>query len=68
MEVTILGSGTGVPALKRNAAGLLIKVENENLLFDSGPGIIRKLLELGLTYHDIDYIFYTHFHTDHTLD
>jgi ribonuclease BN (tRNA processing enzyme) len=26
------------------------------------------LLELGVTYHDIDYIFYTHFHTDHTLD
>ncbi|MCQ9208171.1 MAG: MBL fold metallo-hydrolase, partial [Omnitrophica bacterium] len=54
--------------LKRNASGLIVKIENENLLFDTGPGIIRKLLELGITYHDIDYIFYTHFHTDHTLD
>ncbi len=68
MEVIILGSGTGTPTLKRNAAGLLIKIDNKNLLFDTGPGTVRRLLEIGLTYHDIDYIFYTHFHTDHTLD
>ncbi len=68
MELTILGSGTGAPFLKRNASGLVIKTKGENLVFDTGPGIIRKLLEIGITYHDIDYIFYTHFHTDHTLD
>lgn len=68
MEITILGSGTGIPNLKRNAAGILIKTEKEQLLFDTGPGIMRKLLELGITYHDIPYVFYTHFHTDHTLD
>lgn len=68
MEITILGSGTGTPSLKRGACGLLIKIENENLLFDTGPGIIGKLLKIGITYHDLDCIFYTHFHTDHTLD
>lgn len=68
MEIIVLGSGTGTPSLTRNAAGLIIKIENENLLFDTGPGIVRRLLELGITYQDIDYIFYTHFHTDHTLD
>lgn len=68
MQITVLGSGTGTPSLKRNASGLMIKIENEILLFDTGPGIIKKLLEVGITYQDIDYIFYTHFHTDHTLD
>lgn len=68
MEVTILGSGTGAPSLKRGAAGLIVKIGNQNLLFDTGPGIVRKLLDIGITYHDIDNIFYTHFHTDHTLD
>jgi len=68
VQITILGSGTGIPTLARNAAGLLIRIEKENLLFDTGPGILRRLLEKGITYHDIDYIFYTHFHTDHTLD
>lgn len=68
MQVIILGSGTGAPSLRRNAPGLIIRRENQNLLFDTGPGIIRRLLEIGITYHDLDYIFYTHFHTDHTLD
>ena len=68
MQITILGSGTGAPSLERNAAGLIVKIENKNLLFDSGPGTVRRLLEIGVTYHDIDSIFYTHFHTDHTLD
>lgn len=68
MEITILGSGTGVPSLKRNASGLLIKIENKTLVFDTGPGTIKNLLKAGVTYHDVDCIFYTHFHTDHTLD
>jgi ribonuclease BN (tRNA processing enzyme) len=68
MEITILGSGTGMPSLKRNASGISIKIEKDNLLFDTGPGTIKRLLEIAITYHDINYIFYTHFHTDHTLD
>ena len=68
MEIIILGSGTGAPSLERDAAGIVVKIGRENLLFDTGPGTVRKLLNLGLTYQDIDYIFYTHFHTDHTLD
>lgn len=78
MEITILGSGTGIPSLKRNAAGLIINPlkalhqasgrDHPALLFDTGPGIVKRLLEVGVGYHDIEYIFYTHFHTDHTLD
>ncbi|MBN3038489.1 MAG: MBL fold metallo-hydrolase [Candidatus Omnitrophica bacterium] len=68
MEVTILGSGTGTPNLSRNTPGLLVKAAGATLLFDSGAGTLARLLQLGITYHDINYIFYTHFHTDHTLD
>lgn len=35
---------------------------------DTGPGNLRKLLEVGLTYKDIDYLLYTHFHLDHIAD
>lgn len=68
MEIAILGSGTGAPSLKRSASGIIIKTKDKNLLFDTGPGVVRRLLEIGVTYHDFNYIFYTHFHTDHTLD
>jgi len=36
------------------------------LLFDSGPGTMRRLLEAQTTIFDISHIFYSHFHPDHT--
>lgn len=67
-DLIIIGSGTGVPSLRRASPGLLIVTENTNLLIDSGPGIIRKMLEVGMTYREIDIILYTHLHPDHTAD
>jgi ribonuclease BN (tRNA processing enzyme) len=64
----ILGSGTGVPSLKRNASGILVQSGGLNLVFDTGMGTLKKLLELGFTYHDPDCIFYSHFHPDHIHD
>ncbi|MEK6545057.1 MAG: MBL fold metallo-hydrolase [Nitrospinota bacterium] len=68
MKLTILGSGTSVPSLKRGSPGLVIKAGGKILLFDSGSGTLRRMLEAGITYHDIDYIFYTHIHPDHVAD
>lgn len=68
MELIILGSGTCVPSLKRSSPALIIKAGGKVLLFDSGSGTIRRMLEAGITYHDIDYIFYTHIHPDHVSD
>ncbi|MBI3600254.1 MAG: ribonuclease Z [Nitrospinae bacterium] len=68
MELIILGSGTCVPSLKRGSPGLIIKAGGEFLLFDSGSGTIRRMLEAGITYNDIDYIFYSHIHPDHVAD
>ena len=68
MELIILGSGTGVPNLKRNPSGIYLRCAGRNLLFDCGIGIVRKMLEAGITYHDPDYILFTHFHPDHIHD
>lgn len=68
MKVTVLGSGTAVPSLQRNSAGYLLEVDGVCSLFDCGYGTLHRLLELGLTYHDIDRIFFTHIHPDHTAD
>jgi len=66
IAVTILGSGTCVPSLKRSSCSVLLKVGDVKLLFDSGPGTMRKLLEAGITIFDISFIFYSHLHPDHT--
>jgi len=66
--LTILGSGTGAPSLKRAPSSVLVKVAGRLLLFDFGPGIMRRLIEEGYDYQALDAIFLSHFHPDHTLD
>ena len=64
-ELIILGSGTGIPSLRRGSPGLVLISENSNVLVDSGPGTLRRMLEIGVTYQDIDLLLYTHIHPDH---
>lgn len=66
MALTILGSGTCVPSLKRSACSALMQVKNSRLLFDLGPGTMRRLLEADTRIIDIGFIFFSHFHPDHT--
>ena len=68
MKVTILGSGTAVPSLQRNSSGVLIQDNKVNTLVDFGYGNLKQLLNLGITYHNIDRIFFTHNHPDHMCD
>jgi ribonuclease BN (tRNA processing enzyme) len=66
MRVIILGSGTCVPSLKRSSSSILIDIDGVKLLMDSGAGTIRRLLETQTRIFDISYIFYSHFHPDHS--
>lgn len=68
MELTILGSGCGIPTLNKSAPGHLILIENEPLLFDSGSGTLARLLDVGISYKQLNHVFYTHTHSDHTAD
>ncbi len=68
MKVTILGSGTGVPVKDRGCAGIYVRAGDEHILLDAGPGSLRQLVRIGVTYLDLDQIFLTHFHPDHCLD
>jgi ribonuclease BN (tRNA processing enzyme) len=65
-SVTILGSGTCIPSLKRSACSVMIEIGGTKLLMDSGPGTMRRLLQTGTKIFDISFIFYSHFHPDHT--
>jgi ribonuclease BN (tRNA processing enzyme) len=65
-SVTILGSGTCVPSLKRSSCAILMEIGETKLLFDSGPGTMHRLLSAGIEIYDIDVIFFSHFHPDHT--
>lgn len=66
IAVTILGSGTCVPSLERSSCSFLMQIKNSLLLFDSGPGTMRRLLEAGTMIFEIDFVFYSHLHPDHS--
>lgn len=68
MKLTILGSGTWVTTSGKNSAAHLIETEKNNLLFDIGRGTTKQLFDLGKNLQDIDVLFITHLHQDHTSE
>ncbi|HUH67356.1 MAG TPA: MBL fold metallo-hydrolase [Syntrophales bacterium] len=66
MKVTILGSGTCVPSLERSSSSFALEISGKLLLFDLGPGTMRRLLEAGYSISQVSHIFFSHLHPDHT--
>jgi ribonuclease BN (tRNA processing enzyme) len=67
-ELIVVGSGTGIPSLRRASPCLALVSNKATILVDSGPGSLRKMLEAGITYLDMDLLLYTHIHPDHVAD
>ncbi|MEW6602317.1 MAG: MBL fold metallo-hydrolase [Nitrospirota bacterium] len=68
MKLIILGSGTCVPSLKRNAPGYYLEAEGCRILVDCGSGTLLQLERAGGSYRDVDAVFITHKHPDHFAD
>ncbi len=68
IHITILGSGTCVPSLRRSSCAFLLEVADQKLLFDLGVGTIHRLLARGVALCEITHIFLSHFHPDHSAE
>ena len=68
VELTLLGTGTPTPLVHRAGSSYLVKVCDQYLLFDCGPGAVRRLLRKGLSPTRIHTLFLTHLHYDHCVD
>ncbi len=68
MKLTTLGTGSPEPTVRRASSGYLVEVGEEKLLFDCGGGVFDRLLQVGLRPTDIDYLFFSHLHSDHMMD
>ncbi|HUY00643.1 MAG TPA: ribonuclease Z [Candidatus Deferrimicrobium sp.] len=68
MKIILLGTGTTLPQKNRNAAGLLIQIFEDFLLFDCGNGILRQIENSGVDFTKIKFIFISHLHVDHISD
>ena len=65
MEVTILGSGSGLPQLDKHLSSILIRQANKLFLVDCGDSCSHRLLEYSIEADQLDAIFVTHYHPDH---
>ncbi len=68
MRLTVLGSGTSYPYPSRVQAGILVETRETPLIFDIGSGILHRLVQTGVELTDIEHVFFTHFHIDHSSD
>lgn len=67
MELVILGTSSMVPTKERNQVSVLLRYENEGLLFDCGENTQRQLKKAGISLSAITKIFISHWHGDHVL-
>ncbi len=65
IEITILGSGSAIPTLKRKHPAILLKYEGDCMLFDCGECTQLGLQKAGVSPMKIKRIFITHWHADH---
>ncbi len=67
MRVTFLGTAGSVPTPERSLPAVLIKRQNEQLMFDCGEGIQRQMIKAKVGFHKKTKIFISHMHGDHVL-
>lgn len=68
MRITILGSGTSVPAVGRRPPAFLLQAAGKCLLIDCGAGSTTALMTHGVTVDALDGVLITHLHPDHTAE
>jgi len=66
-RVTLLGTGSPFPSMKRFGPGVLVQAGKETLLFDAGRGVTQRLIEAKLRLGVVDTLFLTHLHSDHVV-
>jgi ribonuclease Z len=66
-RVTLLGTGSPTPSIRRFGPAVLVQVGGQTLLIDCGRGATQRLLQSGLRLGAVDVVFVTHLHSDHVV-
>jgi ribonuclease Z len=66
-RVTLLGTGSPAPIIKRFGPGVLLQPGGKTLLIDSGRGVTQRLLQAGVTLCKVDALFLTDLHSGHVV-
>jgi ribonuclease BN (tRNA processing enzyme) len=65
MNLTVLGSGTGILHPTRGSSGYWLETDGGTLLLDCSTSAIWRMAEYKLDWPNLDAIWISHFHLDH---
>jgi ribonuclease Z len=65
IRIAFLGTGYARPGVLHDNTSMLIRGDTNCILVDCGGSPLAKVLRLGVTIDEIDYLFLTHRHLDH---
>ena len=65
MQLTVLGSGTSIPHLKRTPSGYWVETGGGKLLLDCSASVPMRMGQERLDWPNLDAIWISHFHIDH---
>lgn len=67
IDLTLIGTGGGMPLPTRNLSATLIKYNGHNILLDCGEGTQVSMKMINSGFKKIDYICISHLHGDHII-
>jgi len=68
ITVTLLGTGSPIPAPDRAGPSTLISTEGEHFLVDAGRGVLMRMAAVGVGAPQLSAVLLTHLHSDHITD
>lgn len=68
MRITLLGTGSPIPAPDRAGPSTLVTAGDEHFLVDAGRGVLMRLAACGLGAPNLSAVLLTHLHSDHLTD
>jgi ribonuclease Z len=67
MQIIFLGTAGSIPTPKRSLPAVLVKRQDEYLMFDAGEGVQKQMIIAKTGFNKKMKIFITHMHGDHVL-
>ncbi|MDO8647539.1 MAG: ribonuclease Z [Candidatus Diapherotrites archaeon] len=67
IKIVFLGTSGATPSKERNLSSTCINFNGQNFLFDCAEGTQRQIMQSGLSFMKVDFIFISHLHGDHIL-
>ncbi|MDX1652113.1 MAG: ribonuclease Z [Brumimicrobium sp.] len=66
-DVTILGTGSAIPTLRRGATSQFVNCQQRHILIDCGEGTQLQMRKFKIKFQQIDIVLISHLHGDHVF-